>query len=440
MKKVLTIAGFDPSSGAGITKDLEIFLLFSIHGFSIPTALTIQDHRGVYGVQPVPLEVFSRMLSTLGALTLDGVKTGVLWKRSYMELVLSFLQQRKGLLYVCDPVFSAKNGFSFADDEAVIFLKEHLISHMDLITPNIEEAERLWGGKISSVEEMAEAARYLVGLGAKAAIIKGGHLAGKPTDLLFDGKDVILHERVRFQEEIHGTGCLFSSLMLSLLVLGLPLREAFMRAEEWMEEFLRHRYRIEESGYFYTRSFFLQRQAEKMRVFETMKRLKEKLSSSDLACLVPEVQMNVGYALASPLGVEDVCAFPGRISVRKGRLYFNGEPEFGCSSHVARLIIQCMKYFPSLRSCANVRYREEYIRNAQKRGLKVLFFDRREEPEEVKVNEGESLPFLIDRVLSRASEPPDIIYDLGDMGKEPMIRVLGRDPFEVLRKMEMLLP
>jgi hydroxymethylpyrimidine/phosphomethylpyrimidine kinase len=439
MKKVLTIAGFDPSSGAGIARDLDVFFALGIHGLAIPTVLTVQDHKGVHAIDPVPLETFSKMLATLGTLTLDGIKTGVLLRRSYMESVLSFLEARTGVLYVCDPVLQAKNGFSFADDEAVEYLKDRLIARVDVITPNIEEAQRLCGEKIDSVEDMEEAGRYLLHLGAKAVVIKGGHLRGSPVDLLLVGKEKVVYERARLEEEIHGTGCLFSSLMLSFLVLGLPPSEAFIQTEKWVELFLRQRYRIECDGYFYTSSSFLSREAEKMRMLMSMRKFKERLLSSDLACLVPEVQMNVGYALPCPRGVEDVCAFPGRIGVRKGRLYFKGEPEFGSSSHVARLVIQYMKQFPSFRCCANVRYSEEYVRRAKKNGLRVLPLDRRKEPEHVRQREGESLPYLLEMAIEREKEPPDLIYDLGDVGKEPMIRLFGKDPFDVLKKMEMLL-
>lgn len=438
MRKVLTVAGFDPSGGAGITKDLEIFSFFGLHGLSIPTVLTVQGPEGVRDIAPVEPHLFEEMLFTLQNLKIEGLKIGVLWRKAYGETLISFIKRNRPFA-VLDPVLESKNGFPFIDEEGIEFIREYLLKEVNLITPNIKEAERILGVKISDLDGRKEAAKRFLELGTKAVVIKGGHGEGDPVDLCFDGKEFLFYERERIEEEIHGTGCLFSSLLLSFLILGYPLKEGFYETEKYLDEAFRERYRLDERGLFYTSLSFLSREAERQRVISEMKRIKERIEGMDLGILVPEVQMNIGYALRDAKGIEDVAAFPGRIGVYKGKIFVKGEPEFGSSSHVARSLIEFMRYFPYIRSCANVRYEERFIKKAEEKGLKVLFFDRKKEPESIKKEEGKSLSFNIGKVLKEAPFPPDLIYDLGDIGKEPMIRIFGRDPFEVLKKMEMVI-
>jgi hydroxymethylpyrimidine/phosphomethylpyrimidine kinase len=136
--------------------------------------------------------------------------------------------------------------------------------------------------------------------------------------------------------------------------------------------------------------------------------------------------------------VEEVAAFPGRIGTRHGRLYIKGAAEFGASSHVARLCLAYMKYYPYRRAAVDIRYDEAFLERARKSGLSVAFWDRRQEPDGVKGPEGKSLDFLVEAALKAAEGPPDIIYDHGDVGKEPIIRLFARDPQELLQKMEAL--
>jgi hydroxymethylpyrimidine/phosphomethylpyrimidine kinase len=154
--------------------------------------------------------------------------------------------------------------------------------------------------------------------------------------------------------------------------------------------------------------------------------------------LIPAVQLNMGYALRGARTTADVAAFPGRIGTRHGKVYFKGTPEFGASSHVARLCLTYMKYYPYRRAAVDIRYDEVFLARAHKSGLSVLFWDRRQEPEVVKGTEGRSLDFLVEAALKAAEGPPDIIYDHGDVGKEPIIRLFARDPQELLQKMEMI--
>jgi hydroxymethylpyrimidine/phosphomethylpyrimidine kinase len=150
--------------------------------------------------------------------------------------------------------------------------------------------------------------------------------------------------------------------------------------------------------------------------------------------LTPEVSSNLGYALPQAEGMEDVAAFPGRIVRYKDTVTTFGGPEFGVSKHVANIILTVIKFNPEFCSAMNIRYSKENVNQIKKRGFLVGHFDRRLEPKGVKEREGSSLEWGVGEVLKGMKRVPDFIYDEGDVGKEPMIRVLGRNPVEVVQK------
>jgi hydroxymethylpyrimidine kinase / phosphomethylpyrimidine kinase / thiamine-phosphate diphosphorylase len=440
MKHVLTIAGHDLSSGAGVTKDLEIFLALGLHPLSIPTSFVIQGPGGVSDLFPTPPKPFDRMLKTAkDEVRLDGIKIGVLGETSQVKAVSSFLKEYREKPIVVDPVIASKNGFRLMSDDGLRFMIRHIFPLSYLVTPNTDEASAILGRPIRNAGEMERAATLLSRLGPKNVLLKGGHLQGDPVDLLFDGNQMLTHKKVRIEREVHGTGCALSSLMLSFIVLGYPLREAFLEAESLMEELLKESYTLNGSGYWYSSlTRILHKGNERWHVLKSLHDASVKLQDLNMVTLIPDVQMNVGYAIREASGMEDVAAFPGRIGHSRGKVCFKGGPEFGVSSHVARLILTYMKHYPHMRACANLRYDHGLVERAKKFGMAVTHAGRREEPERANRAAGQSLDLLVEKALKGAGSPPDIIYDTGGIGKEPIIRLFARDPAELLRKMEMM--
>jgi hydroxymethylpyrimidine/phosphomethylpyrimidine kinase len=206
-----------------------------------------------------------------------------------------------------------------------------------------------------------------------------------------------------------------------------------------MGELLKESYKLNGSGYWYTSLTRIAHNGnERWHVLKSLHDASVKLEYLNMVALIPDAQMNVGYAIPEASGMEDVAAFPGRIGERHGKVYFKGGPEFGVSSHVARLILTYMKYYPHMRACANLRYDQGLVERAKKFGMAVMLADRRKEPERAKSAKGPSLDFLAEKALKGAGSPPDIIYDTGDIGKEPILRLFARDPAELLKKMEMM--
>ena len=252
MKNVLTIAGYDPSSGAGITRDMDTFFSLGLHGISAPTCTVVQGPMGVAGVRPTPIKTFEEILQNIEeTVPVHGVKIGVLCSTAHATAAAAFLKRMGNIPLVIDPVFAAKNGTALLAEKGRARLIRELFPLSPVITPNIDEASLLCNMKITNRSHMEKAADLLFGKGPRAVVVKGGHLKGNPEDIFFDGKHFCTWERSRIKRQIHGTGCTFSSLLAAFLVLGYKTDGAFFAAEEAMEKQLASSYRITKKGYYY---------------------------------------------------------------------------------------------------------------------------------------------------------------------------------------------
>jgi hydroxymethylpyrimidine kinase/phosphomethylpyrimidine kinase len=251
MRSILTIAGYDPSSGAGIMRDMDTFFSLGIHGLSIPTCTVVQGPKGVTGIYRTPIKEFKELVAISGkGLPLHGVKVGVGCDAPYVREITELLKNKK-IPLVIDPVMAAKNGTELITEKGLKALIKLLFPLATIVTPNIAEASYLSGIQIKTVPDMKEAARLIVKIGPKAVIIKGGHLKGNPIDIFYDGREFTQWKKKRINRVVHGTGCSFSSLVVSFLVMGHTLKDAFFASEDVMEETLKASYRIDKKGYFY---------------------------------------------------------------------------------------------------------------------------------------------------------------------------------------------
>jgi hydroxymethylpyrimidine kinase/phosphomethylpyrimidine kinase len=233
----LTIAGSDSGGGAGIQADLKTFSAFECFGTSVVTAITAQNTLGVSAVHPIPLDIVEAQLTAvLEDLPPAAVKTGMLATAPLVRVVAEALRDWRAPNYVCDPVMVATSGDRLLDQEAEHTLAISLLPLCALVTPNLHEARMLTGGdEVSTLEEMRAAARALVEMGAGAALVKGGHLAGDAVDLLWDGREEHVWRRARIEtRHTHGTGCTLSAAVAACLAQGMPLAAAAERAVRWV--------------------------------------------------------------------------------------------------------------------------------------------------------------------------------------------------------------
>jgi hydroxymethylpyrimidine/phosphomethylpyrimidine kinase len=272
-------------------------------------------------------------------------------------------------------------------------------------------------------------------LGAKHVVVKGGHLKGRAVDLLYDGKrfEEIVAPRIKTQNT-HGTGCTFASAIATLLARGEPVDEAVRKAKTFITMAIQSGLPLGKGHGPTNPSAYVLREMERYRVVQELKRAMEVLKGEMIGHLMPEVSSNLGYALPFAEGGEDVAAFPGRIVRFKDSVTTYSDPEFGASRHVANIILTVMKFDPEYCSAMNIRYSRETIARLRRKGFLIGHFDRRLEPKWVKEKEGSSLEWGVGGVLRKMRRVPDFIYDEGEVGKEPMIRVLGKNPMEVIQK------
>ena len=240
---ILTIAGFDPSSGAGITADIKTIGAHKCYGVACITALTVQSTRGVKSVEPVEGRVITESLETLADdLEIAAVKIGMLGTAEAARSVAAFLKRHQPRFVVLDPILKSSSGADLLEKDALAVLRNRLLAQATVITPNIAEAAELTGVKISNVHEMEAAALVLHRMGAHDVIITGGHME-PPVDLvsLHPGKRVtLLNGEKVVTPATHGTGCAFSTSLACHLATGKKLVDAARAAKKFVEAALRN--------------------------------------------------------------------------------------------------------------------------------------------------------------------------------------------------------
>jgi hydroxymethylpyrimidine/phosphomethylpyrimidine kinase len=242
---LLTIAGFDPSCGAGIAADLKTFAAHGCYGVAAITSLTVQNTQGVEDVQNTPSATLRSQLESLANdADITAVKIGMLGNRGNAGVVAEFLDAHKFAHIVHDPVMKSSSGTELLDAAGIKFIAGELLKRSTVITPNVPEAEVLTGLAIKDFAGMEAAARKLVEMGAHAVIVKGGHME-RAVDILFDGTDVVHLAGDRPKEEtLHGTGCTFASAIAAQLASGRSLMEAAMLAKAYVTKAIEKAYPI----------------------------------------------------------------------------------------------------------------------------------------------------------------------------------------------------
>jgi hydroxymethylpyrimidine/phosphomethylpyrimidine kinase len=432
----LTIAGSDSGGGAGIQADLKAITLLGGYGMSVLTALTAQNTVGVQAIHEVPTWfVGTQIDSVLSDIGADAIKTGMLANAQIVEVVAKKIREYGVKKVVVDPVMVAKSGDSLLRKDAQDALIKKLVPLSMVVTPNLLEASVLTGSRVNSIEEMRKAAHRIYGLGARHVVVKGGHLKGMAVDILYDGKRYVEIEGRRIEtKNTHGTGCTFASAIATLLARGETVSEAVTKAKTFITMAIQSGLPLGK-GVGPTNPFaYILREMERYRVTQELKKAVEILKAHQVGHLIPEVSSNLGYALPQAESMEDVAAFPGRIIRWRDSVATFSDPEFGASKHIANIILTVMKFYPEYCSAMNIRYSKENVAQLKKKGFLVGHFNRELEPKRVKEKEGSSLEWGVGEVLKKMKRVPDFIYDEGGVGKEPMIRVLGRNPGEVIQK------
>lgn len=243
---VLTVAGFDPSSGAGVTADIKTIAAQRCYGVAAVTALTVQSTSGVKRVYPVEARVLLQSLEELiRDVKVSAVHVGMLADGTRAKAVAEFLSQARLPNLVLDPIIKASSGAMLLDQPGIKVLREKLLPLAAVLTPNLNEAEHLTGIKIENTEHMKAVAKSLHEMGAQAVVVTGGHLE-HPIDVLSVRNDYVQFFRAERVDSIHthGSGCAFATAVACQLALGRSLSSAVLLSKAYITDAIRHAYSI----------------------------------------------------------------------------------------------------------------------------------------------------------------------------------------------------
>jgi len=232
-KILLTAAGYDPSAGAGVLRDVLVFASQGFHGVAILTAITTQNTRGVNDVIVLPARLLEEQYQTLAAdLRLSGIKVGMTGSKNNLRVLERILASHKKIPRVVDPIFRSGTGVSLLENGAAVDLLRMAKKNATVITPNMDEAGLLTGTELRTVEDMKRASRALYDIVRIPCLIKGGHLEREAVNLLFDGRNFHIFKRRKIAKDVHGTGCHFSASLLGYLAEGRSLARSCELATE----------------------------------------------------------------------------------------------------------------------------------------------------------------------------------------------------------------
>jgi hydroxymethylpyrimidine/phosphomethylpyrimidine kinase len=242
----LTVAGSDPSGGAGIQADLNTFAALGVYGMSVIVALTAQNTTGVKDVMDVPAEFVARqwdeVMSDIPAMS---VKTGMLGNEANVRTTAHMIEKYGVRHFVLDPVMVSSSGASLLAAPAVETLKRELAPRASVVTPNLAEAEILSGVDVHDKASMELAARRIREFGPEFVLVKGGHLEGDALDILYDGSEFHYYRSARIGDsEIHGTGCVLSAAITACLARGNTVYDAVRLAKDFVTEAIQNSYRV----------------------------------------------------------------------------------------------------------------------------------------------------------------------------------------------------
>lgn len=431
---VLTIAGSDSGGGAGIQADLKTFAALGVHGTCAITSITAQNTIGVLDVHNLPVEIIESQIDAIASdIDIKYAKTGMLSTPEIVKAVAKKIKEYN-IPLVVDPVMSAEaGGIPLLQKEAIEVLTKELFPIATVITPNIYESSYLSGIQIKSVEDMKKSAIELCNKGVMAVIITGGHLDA--TDVLYDGKEFFVLKGELIKGGTHGAGCTYAAALTANLANQKSLYNSALSAKEFVSKAIQNSIKIRKGVGAVNQVHTLIENTERYKVLKNVQSALSKLKQCDsFYKLLPEVGSNIGMAIPYAKTQKDVAAVCGRIVAIRGtcdmpKIHQVGGVDFGASGHVARIILSAMQFDNNMRSAINIKYSKKTLDACRRLGLSISSFERKDEPPGVGTME-----WGVETATKKIGRVPDVIYDLGDVGKEPMIRILGKSAIDVVDK------
>ena len=432
---ILSIAGSDPSSGAGIQSDIKTFSSLSVYGLTVITSITSQNTSNFSKVEPIsPVMIKSQIDSIISDFSIDAIKIGMVFNSSVIKSIFNKLKKLDCPI-ILDPVIKSTTGGVLLEKNAISSYKKLLIPLAYVITPNIFEAEKLSGMKIKTKKELEKSAQKIKKLGVKNVVITGNLFdRGKITDYVLENSKHYFLTRKKLPLVNHGSGCNFSAALTVAIGKGENFSTAVKFAKEYTYNSIKNSLHIGK-GVSISNSIPKNKNDENI----LGKAINDFQDIKNVYKIIPECQTNFVYSKINPKSKEDILGVEGRIVKVGKKIAVVGNLKYGGSKHVASALLEMTKKFPKIRSSVNVKYDQKRIQKAKKKNLKIGSYNRKDEPLRIKKKENSSISWGIKNAIKNTSYPPDIIFHKGDFGKEPMILIFGKNPDEVVKKVKQIL-
>ena len=418
---VLSIGGSDPSSGAGIQSDIKTFENHGVYGLTVITAITSQNTKRISKILPIsPNMIKFQLRSVLDDFQIDAIKIGMLYNSKIIKIVYSIIKEVKCPIVV-DPIIESTTKTTLLRKSAIKDFKKMIIPLATVITPNKKEANIL-----SGYNSMLKAAEKIQELGAKNIIITGSNeTKNEIEDLILESNKNYNIKGKKIRMTNHGSGCNYSASIAASLAMKRTIHDSAQHAKKYVFHSIKNSKRLGKGiNITFTKQSDMNKELSYSIIdFQNIKNISQ---------LIPECQTNFVFSKIKPKKISDVLGISGRLVKSGKEIIQAGNLILGGSQHVATAVIEVSKKFSDIRSAINIKYEPRLIDKAMKRGLLVTNYDRSKESRNSKKQENSSIAWGVSSCLK--SFPPDIIYHKGDMGKEPMILVFGKNPSEVVKK------
>ncbi len=432
---VLSIAGSDPSSGAGIQSDIKTFSSLGAYGLTVLTSITSQNTTKFDKTEPVSSKMVKNQIDSIFSdFKISAIKIGMVYNSSIIRVISSRLSGLN-IPIVIDPVIKSTTGGMLLEKKAFADLKKFLIPLAYVITPNVFEAEKLTGIRIKTKKDLNKCATSIQKMGPKNVIITGYQLQkNKIADFVLEDSKFYFISGNKLSPANHGSGCTFSSSLTFSIAQGKNLKDAVKFAKNYTYKSIKNAKKIGK-GIPITRISEKSDENKKI-LYNAINNL---VNLKNFYSIIPEVQTNFVYSKSHPKSTKDILGISGRIVKAGNDVIVAGNLEYGGSKHVGNALLEMSKKFPSINSAINLKYDQKLISKFKKKGFIVQSYNRVEEPINIKNKENSSISWGIKNAIKNSKRAPDIVYHTGDLGKEPMILIFGKNPKDVIKKVSSIL-
>ena len=457
----LTIAGSDPTCGAGIQADIRTFDRCGVHPFSVITAITYQSATEFYGYNSLSDDLDNQLNALFASYPIKYVKIGMIPDTKALDIIVDVVRKHE-LIAILDPVSISSADERLSSEGFELEIERSLFPYIKILTPNISEAgfyanRNLSNKTIENIAELKDAAIILVkklysdnqALDAeKAVVIKSaGAKQGEIFDLVCISKGIGSNEnyefklyqkpKLSFNGNVHGTGCVFSSAITAFLTKGNPLATAIEKAESFFDAKFQKFVELPNKG----KVIDLTISEERVEVINQIKEIYNFISKfKKFSKLIPEVRMNISGSLPNATIKEEIAGIEGRITIINGYPQASGEIKFGATDHTARLILSAKEFDNSINYVINLKFNPNWIDLIQQNtDLELQEIIREDQPEKIKKQEFSTMQWLIKESIASKGKIPDIIWDKGAMGKEPIIRLFSKNSKDMIEKLKKII-